>query len=200
VTIANQRDPASPPTLVYLFGPPAVGKMTVGQELSRRTGFRLFHHHQILDLLSPYFEFGTRSFDRLNAVYRTQFFAEAAESGVDLITTGGWAFDLPAETDPIWNYVRPYVERMGRVYFVELLAPLDVRLERNRTENRRLHKRTDWATDDYLRRWDGLYRQDSGGTIPFELPFLRLETSDLSIDATVERICAAFNLPRSAVS
>jgi adenylate kinase family enzyme len=28
---------------VLIFGPPAVGKMTVGHEVPRRTGFKLFH-------------------------------------------------------------------------------------------------------------------------------------------------------------
>jgi hypothetical protein len=32
-------------TLVIIFGPPAVGKMTVGLELERLTGFRLLHNH-----------------------------------------------------------------------------------------------------------------------------------------------------------
>jgi hypothetical protein len=31
------------PILVFIVGPPAVGKMTVGHELSRRTGLKLFH-------------------------------------------------------------------------------------------------------------------------------------------------------------
>ena len=29
---------------VCVFGPPAVGKMTVGHELVRLTGFKLFHN------------------------------------------------------------------------------------------------------------------------------------------------------------
>jgi hypothetical protein len=40
---ASPSDRITPPTLVCIFGPPAVGKMTVGQELVVRTGFRLFH-------------------------------------------------------------------------------------------------------------------------------------------------------------
>jgi len=31
--------------LVIIFGPPAVGKMTVGRALAERTGFKLFHNH-----------------------------------------------------------------------------------------------------------------------------------------------------------
>jgi len=31
--------------LVFLHGPAASGKLTVGRELSRLTGYRLFHNH-----------------------------------------------------------------------------------------------------------------------------------------------------------
>jgi len=31
--------------LVMLFGPPAAGKMTVGAEIARPTGYKLFHTH-----------------------------------------------------------------------------------------------------------------------------------------------------------
>jgi adenylate kinase family enzyme len=30
--------------LVVIFGPPAVGKMTVGHELTKLTGYKLFHN------------------------------------------------------------------------------------------------------------------------------------------------------------
>ncbi len=42
-----------PATLVYLYGPPAVGKLTVATELQRLTGFRLFHNHLTVDALRP---------------------------------------------------------------------------------------------------------------------------------------------------
>ncbi len=32
--------------LVFMIGDAAVGKMTVGQELMKRTGLRLFHNHK----------------------------------------------------------------------------------------------------------------------------------------------------------
>jgi len=34
--------------LLVIFGPPSVGKMTVGREVAARSGFRLFHNHAIL--------------------------------------------------------------------------------------------------------------------------------------------------------
>jgi RNase adaptor protein for sRNA GlmZ degradation len=37
--------------LVILYGPTAVGKFTVAKELSKITGFRLFHNHLVNDML-----------------------------------------------------------------------------------------------------------------------------------------------------
>ena len=41
--------------LVIIFGPHAVGKMTVGQELSKITGLKLFHNHMTIDIVSDLF-------------------------------------------------------------------------------------------------------------------------------------------------
>ena len=35
--------------LVFLFGDAAVGKMTVGQELTKITDLKLFHNHMSID-------------------------------------------------------------------------------------------------------------------------------------------------------
>ncbi|MGH2600627.1 MAG: hypothetical protein ACRDJ9_14740, partial [Dehalococcoidia bacterium] len=119
------------PTLLFIIGPPAVGKMTVGQALALRTGFRLFHLHQVIDLVTEYFAFGSTASLRLIPSFRTQIFEEAARSGLDLITTGSWQFDDPMHAEIFRQFVQPYVEHGGRVCFVELLAPLEVRLVRN---------------------------------------------------------------------
>lgn len=42
--------------LIIIFGPHAVGKMTVGQELSKITDLKLFHNHMTIDLVSDMFE------------------------------------------------------------------------------------------------------------------------------------------------
>ena len=111
------------------------------------------------------------------------------------MTTVAWRFDLPADAEAIGDWLRPYVEGGGRVLCAELVAPLDVRLERNRTENRRRHKNPYWVTDEYLRDMNAAHRYDSGGTFPFDLPHLRLETAHLSAEAAAERIAEHFGLP-----
>ena len=40
-----------------LIGPQAVGKMTVGQELTKITNLKLFHNHMSIDLVSNFFSY-----------------------------------------------------------------------------------------------------------------------------------------------
>jgi hypothetical protein len=68
-------------TFVLLFGPQAVGKMTVGKELAALTGFRLFHNHMTIEPL--YAIFGdARETWRLSNAFRRAIFEAAAESVV----------------------------------------------------------------------------------------------------------------------
>lgn len=181
-------------TLLYLIGPPAVGKMTMGQELARRTDFHLFHVHQLVDLLTAYFPFGSPPFEALHRTYRRLFVEEAVRAGLNLVMTGGFDLLLPAHRDLLWHWIAPYLEHDGQVLFVELLAPLSVRLQRNQTENRRRHKNVAWATDAYLRDLDRTQHLDTDGAPPFGLPLLRLETTHMAAAEAAHRICAYFHL------
>ncbi len=51
--------------LVIIHGPPAVGKLTVARELSKITGFNVFHNHLVNDLVEAVFEFGSEAFEKL---------------------------------------------------------------------------------------------------------------------------------------
>jgi replication-associated recombination protein RarA len=59
---------------VVIFGPPAVGKMTVGHELSKITGFRLFHNHMTIELVLNFFDFGDPQFEALVSEFRQRVF------------------------------------------------------------------------------------------------------------------------------
>ena len=53
-------------TLVIIIGPHAVGKMTVGQELEKITGLKLFHNHMSIELARKLFEFSDPEYKILN--------------------------------------------------------------------------------------------------------------------------------------
>lgn len=65
---------------VMIFGPQAVGKMAVGQELQKITDLKLFHNHMTIDLLVPLFEFNSEMW-RLVNLFREEIF----ESGKKLL-------------------------------------------------------------------------------------------------------------------
>ncbi len=69
--------------LIVLHGYPGVGKLTVGRELARLTGFSLFHNHLTVDLVSAIFGFGTRPFVELRESIWLSVIERAAREGVD---------------------------------------------------------------------------------------------------------------------
>ena len=85
-------------TLVVIFGPPAVGKMTVGMELERLTGLPLFHNHMTVDPVLQFFPFGSPSFSKLVGELRRCIFEEIAASDLPgVIFTYVWALDDPRD-------------------------------------------------------------------------------------------------------
>ena len=85
-------------TLLFVFGPPAVGKMTVGRAVADRSTYRLFHNHHTIEPLLDVFDFGTPPFNRLLGEFRQRVLEEAALADTDLVFTLVWALDLPEDT------------------------------------------------------------------------------------------------------
>src|ERR1044071_3119830 len=73
--------------LIFIHGPPAVGKLTVARELAELTGLPLFHNHLAVDVLTPVFEFGSPSFVKRRELIWLSVFQEAAKNDVSLIFT-----------------------------------------------------------------------------------------------------------------
>ena len=117
--------------LIVLFGPPAVGKMTVGRAVCAQSGYRLFHNHHTIEPLHEIFGQPSPAFATLNAEFRRRVIEEAAAHDVRLVFTTVW--NLAGERDAAYirGLVAPYVDRGLPVRFVELYADLATRLGRN---------------------------------------------------------------------
>ena len=123
-------------TLVFIYGPPAVGKMTVGMELAKQTGLKLFHNHQTIDLLTPFFKFGTPAYLRCINIFRFTIFREVARSPLPgLIFTLVRVYGKGPGNDDAWvnRASQTFLRQGGRVIHVELFATQKERLKRNRT-------------------------------------------------------------------
>lgn len=187
------------PTLVFIIGPPAVGKMTVGHELARRTGLRLFHNHHTIDLVLNFFPFGSPPFARLVEEFRRRIFEEVADSDLPgLIFTYVWAFDHPGDHASVARLADIFASRGGRVVYVELRATQEERLRRNETEFRLAQKpsKRDVAfSRRMLLKHDAEYRLSSGGEFDGRADWLRIDNTSLAPDAVAERIIRRFALP-----
>jgi hypothetical protein len=129
------------PCFLVILGPPAVGKMTVGQEIAKQTGFKLFHNHLMIDALLPIFEFDSEHFKKLVKEFRTRVFEEIIiERPKGLIFTFVINFKINTGLNTLLQWTDLFKQNDFKVYIAELEASLDVRLERNETPNRLDHK------------------------------------------------------------
>ena len=127
--------------LVIIFGPHAVGKMTAGQELAKITDLKLFHNHMTIDIVADLFENMPQERLRLTELFRNEIFKSFASSNeYGMIFTCMWALERKDDWDYIDNLENMFKSNGAEVYYVELEADYDIRLQRNKTENRLLNK------------------------------------------------------------
>lgn len=104
--------------LVFIYGPPGVGKLSVARELVRVTGYRLFDNHVSIDCAESVFDFGTPPFGKVVGQIRMAVFEEAARAGASLVFT--FVYACPEDT-PFVERVCDLVEGLGgRVLLVRL--------------------------------------------------------------------------------
>jgi len=184
--------------LVLIFGPMAVGKMTVGQELAKITDLRLFHNHMTIDLVSHFFSYGSLEGKRLVNLFRREIFEAVARSELPgLIFTFVWAFEMDRDHAYVNELIEPFRNQDAEIYFVELEAPLEVRLARNATENRLSQKPSkrnlEWSRQDVLNgEWE--HRMNS---LPGEIKeknYIRIDNSSITAEVTAKMIKRSFNL------
>ena len=176
--------------LVLIIGAGAVGKMTVGQELMKITDLRLFHNHMTIEPVIDIFGyFKTDTILKLRDVIFNDF---VNSDCYGMIHTLMWAFDMQFD----WEYVENLTKRFDEVYCVELIASQEVRLQRNKSENRLLHKASKRDIEASNKRLlnEDLHRLVSyEGEIPFK-NYLRINNENLDAKDVAKMIKDKFAL------
>ncbi len=124
--------------LIFIIGSGAVGKMTVGQELTKITNLKLFHNHMIIEpVLEVFGEFNGNVIKSMREIIFKEF---AKSNNYGLIFTYMWAFDSKED----WEYIESVKSLFNNTefYYVELVCDKEERLKRNVTENRLLNKKS----------------------------------------------------------
>ena len=180
---------------VLIIGNGAVGKMTVGQELAKITGLKLFHNHMSIE---PVVEiFGTKNNNVVNDFRESVFKNFAVSDNYGLIFTYIWAFDCEEDNNYIDHITNIFKEQGSDIYCVELVASKEARLERNVTENRlknKPSKRDLNFSRELIERADNKWRLESyEGEIKLE-NYLKIDNTNLEASEVARIIKEKFNL------
>jgi len=194
-------------TLLFVFGPPAVGKMAVGRAIAQASDFRLFHNHATIEPLLDVFDYGTPAFFRLNGEMRHRILEEAAAADVNLVQTYAWALDEPEDAEAVEAYLQVFLDAGREVRLVELYADLDTRLARNGTAYRLSEKKSKrdlaWS-DDNVRSLEQ-YQLNTGipsvgDAVLSRHPHLRIDNTDRSPEDVAEEVLAWCEQPSTLPS
>lgn len=185
--------------LLFLFGSQAVGKMTVGQALARITPMKLFHNHMTIE---PVMELlGRFDSQAILALRETLFHAFVNTDNYGMIFTMQFAFDAQSDWDYVAHVASIFEEKGAQVDYCELVAPLEVRLVRNRTENRLREKpsKRNVARSEWLMK-ENSYRDVSRDGECVWPRYLKLDNTNLSPEEAAEIIADHFGLERRSLA
>jgi broad-specificity NMP kinase len=127
--------------IVFIYGPPGVGKLTTAKELAKLTGYRVLHNHLTVDLVTAVFDFRDPIAARLVNKYRLDMVKNAAEAKVNgLILTMSYA---RIEGDDKWikDLIKMAKTHKSIIYFVQLYADKSTLEKRIKLESRRHYKK-----------------------------------------------------------
>jgi gluconate kinase len=170
--------------VVFLHGPAASGKHTIGQLLAAELALPLLHNHLAVDPALTLFGFGTPPFQRLRAAIWRAAFTEAAAAQQSFIFT----FHPEASVDPaLIDELRHIIATAGgRIDFIELQCSHAVVLQRLGSDSRRRYGK---LTDAAL--YESIAAQGGFDFPPLPAPLLRVDTTTQSAQQAAAAIAAA---------
>ena len=168
-------------SLIFIYGPPASGKLTIAKELSKETNFKLFHNHLSVDLLKNIFEFGSPEYRELIYEIRLKVIERAIKNNIDLIFTYFYTFP---EDNSFIDLLLKTIEPYGVTpFFVQLRCSQDVLLKRVESSDRgNFQKLQDKSILKEL-----LVKYDCATPIPF-VKNISIDNTHLSPEQVVKQI------------
>ena len=186
---------------VLITGAGAVGKMTVGKRLSERTGYGFMHNHIAIEpVLQVAGSFDDWAISDIRRILIRSYLANNLESE-GFISTLMVGYDRGFDftyIDSTIKYIEELISpREVNFYYVELIASLDVRVERNKSEFRLEQKpsKRDIEQSEYilLEKEESARRVSLEGEVERMYPnYIRIYNDNLSVDEQVSLIMNKF--------
>jgi adenylylsulfate kinase-like enzyme len=178
--------------LVFLWGLPGSGKLTVAKELSALTCWKLFHNHLTVDLLLAVFPFGCKEFIELREQIWLSVFETAVASKMP-----GLIFTFNPENTVRQSFIEQTLslisKHSARVEFVEIFCEESALENRLDTPERRIYKKMLSVADYRKLRNRGVF------TVPvMPAPQMRVDTTQQSPREAAAQIVEGLGLPLSS--
>lgn len=172
--------------LLSLYGPPASGKLTIAQKLSKLTDIALFHNHLSRDIVKDIYGDNLLEHYALVDQIRFDVLDYCARQGTDLIFT--YVYGGAQDDDNVRRFMEIIESHDGEMIFIELMADREDLIQRVSDNSRkRFKKLTDPEVQSRITEDLSIY------SIPFVYP-LRINTSELSPDESAEFIATQLGL------
>jgi len=167
--------------VLFIYGPAASGKYSIGQTVSEQLELPLFHNHLVVDAVKVLFDFGTPGFCQLRADMWLSAFQIAAKHQQSFVFTFHPERTVAPELPGLLE--QAVTAQGGVVHYIELVCEESQLMQRLNSQSRqRFGKLTDVD----------LYHQikvEGGFDFPeFCQPVLSLDTSRLSAQQSALRI------------
>ena len=171
--------------VIFLYGPPASGKLTIAKKLAEKTGISLFHNHLTFDLAEVLYEPFTQPFYDYCADLRLDVFGDAKLAHQDLIFT---FFYISPDDD---NFVNQIIHIAGEdnIKFVKIEASSDTLLDR--VENKDRAKYSKINSKSVLTRY---LKENNWSESIEKTDSLIISTDNLTPDEAVQKIIEEYNL------
>lgn len=174
--------------LVVIYGPPAVGKLTVAKELSRITGYKIFHNHLALDMLESVLERSSSKYWELLDKYRLELIDAAAKDNAKGLIITSVHINGPDDKF-IRDLIKIMEENNGSSHFVHLSCDMVELKGRLADPSRKRHgKLTDAAVLEKF-----MSEKDVVSQIGF-VSSLRIENTNMPAEEVAIRIKEHYGL------
>ncbi len=173
---------------ILIYGPPAVGKLTIAEKLGKITGYNVFHNHLTIDLVNSFFKYGSPEHKRLVHKFRVNLIEAAAGSDMPgLIFTFCYAY--PQDTKFVYLLKRKVESKGAKFHLVQLTCKEELLFKRVKTASRENFAKI--KQESSLKKV--LQEYDLFTPVP-KLKSLRIDNSNKSVRTVAEKIKAHYKL------
>jgi len=174
--------------IIFLYGPPAVGKLTIAKVLASKIDYRLLHNHLLVNPIAEVFPFENPANRLLTREFRLRIIEEAIKSNVNLINTFGIAGNNPFEH--IEDIIKTVNTHNGEICLVHLTANKETLLNRVEDNFRKEHGKS--LSKEMLKE---LFKENHDIFNKYQgIEHLSLNTSESAPDVSAETIINYYNL------